>query len=123
MDFVLYPSLTIYPVETLPSCAPVEVLSECHIEFLRTFLNKVRIICPSLEISKWSSYRDSATRFFASSFFHQSVSPNPLSIPLGPFQIFTKFTEIFAAQGALPVSLTTVANGKNLLSKSVKYLV
>jgi hypothetical protein len=29
-------------------------------------------------------------RFFASDFFHVSVSPQPQSIPLGPFQIFLK---------------------------------
>ncbi len=29
-------------------------------------------------------------RFFASGFFHESVSPKPLSIPLGPFPIFSK---------------------------------
>ncbi len=34
--------------------------------------------------------RDSVTRFFASGFFHQSVSPQPQSIPFGPFQIFSK---------------------------------
>jgi hypothetical protein len=43
--------------------------------------------------------RDSVTRFSTSSFFHESVSPNihlfrvspkPLSILLGPFQIFSK---------------------------------
>ncbi len=28
--------------------------------------------------------------FFASGFFHESVSPQPQSIPLGPFQIFSK---------------------------------
>ncbi len=33
---------------------------------------------------------DSVTRFFASGFFHQSVSPQPLSIPFGPFRIFSK---------------------------------
>jgi hypothetical protein len=27
---------------------------------------------------------DSVTRFFASGFFHESVSPPPQSIPLGP---------------------------------------
>jgi hypothetical protein len=30
------------------------------------------------------------------------------------FDFFLKFAEIFAAQGAPPVSLTPVANGKNL---------
>jgi hypothetical protein len=34
--------------------------------------------------------RDSVTRFSTSSFFHESVSPKPLSILLGPFQIFSK---------------------------------
>jgi hypothetical protein len=34
--------------------------------------------------------RDSVTRFFASGFFHESVSPQPQSIPLGPLQIFSK---------------------------------
>ncbi len=37
-----------------------------------------------------NSKRDSATRFSTSGFFHESVSPYPLSIPLGPFRIFLK---------------------------------
>jgi hypothetical protein len=40
------------------------------------------------------SYRDSATRFSTSGFFHESVSPKPLSIPSEPFR---KFADIFAA--------------------------
>jgi hypothetical protein len=48
-----------------------------------------------------------------SGFLHGSISPKPLIITLGPF----KFAEIFAAQGAPPVSLTPVANGKNLQSE------
>jgi hypothetical protein len=40
-------------------------------------------------------------------FFHESVSPQPQSIPLGPFQ---KFTEIFACQGAPSVSTAPAAN-------------
>ena len=35
--------------------------------------------------------RDRATRFSTSGFLHGSVSPKPLIIPLGPFQIFSKF--------------------------------
>jgi hypothetical protein len=50
--------------------------------------------------------RDSATRFSTSGFSGESVSPKPLSIPLEPFQIFRKFLEILAAQGAPLVSLT-----------------
>jgi hypothetical protein len=52
-------------------------------------------------------------------FFHESVSPQPLSIPIGPFRIFPKFSEIFAAESAPPVFLTPVANGKNLQSEKV----
>jgi hypothetical protein len=43
-------------------------------------------------------------------FFHESVSPQPRSIPLGLFRIFRKFVEIFARQGAPPVSTTPAAN-------------
>ena len=45
-------------------------------------------------------------------FFYESVSPKPLRIQ--------KFAEIFAAQGASPVLLTPVTNGKNL-QKSEKF--
>ncbi len=41
-------------------------------------------------------------------FFHESVSPKSLNIPVGPFQIFQKFAQIFGAP---------VANGKHLHSK------
>ncbi len=50
------------------------------------FLNEVPIVY-SLLIENW---RDSVTRSFASGFFHESVSPKPMSIPLGPFRIFSK---------------------------------
>jgi hypothetical protein len=32
----------------------------------------------------------SDTRFSTSGFFHEPVSPGPMSIPLGPFQSFSK---------------------------------
>jgi hypothetical protein len=54
--------------------------------------------------------RDSVTRFFASCSFRESVSPQPQSIPLRPFQFFQKFAEIFTAQG-LP--LEKIFNQKN----------
>jgi hypothetical protein len=34
--------------------------------------------------------RDSVTKFFASGFFHESVSPQPQSNPFRPFRIFSK---------------------------------
>ncbi len=37
---------------------------------------------------------DSGVRQETSGFFHESDSPGPLSIPLGPFQIFTKIGNI-----------------------------
>jgi hypothetical protein len=41
-------------------------------------------------------------------FIHESSSPKPLIITLGSFQIFPKFAEIFASQGAPPVPLVSV---------------
>ncbi len=37
-----------------------------------------------------SLYKDSVTRFFASGFFHELVSPPPQSIPFRPFRIFVE---------------------------------
>ncbi len=48
-------------------------------------------------------------RFVASGFFHESVSPQPQSNPLGLFQIFSKFAKIFTSQGAPPVSTRPAA--------------
>jgi hypothetical protein len=56
-------------------------------------------------------------------FFSELVSPKPLSIPLGPFRIFRKFAEIFAAQGTPLVSLTPVANEKIFKLKNFNYFV
>jgi hypothetical protein len=42
--------------------------------------------------------------------FHESSSPKPLKITSGSFIIFLKIAEIFASQGATPVSITPVAN-------------
>jgi hypothetical protein len=52
--------------------------------------------------------RDSATRFFTSGFFNESVSPKPLSIPSGPLcrTVSKTHRDITAAQGAPPVSLS-----------------
>jgi hypothetical protein len=52
----------------------------------------------------------SVMRLFASGFFHDSPSLQPLKITVGSFQIFSKFTEIFASQSAPPVSTTPAAN-------------
>jgi hypothetical protein len=48
-------------------------------------------------------------------FFLESVSPKPLIIPLGLFQIFSKNSwRYLPLKGLPPVSTTPVANGKNL---------
>jgi hypothetical protein len=60
---------------------------------------------------------DGATRFSTSGFLHGSVSPKPVIILLGRLEFCRKFAEIFAAQDAPQVSLTPVANGKNLQSQ------
>ncbi len=67
------------------------------------FMNKYWDCCISLQVKciafvagNWkgvqclSFLRDSVTRFFGSGFFHESVSPKPLSIQVGPFRIFSK---------------------------------
>jgi hypothetical protein len=45
-------------------------------------------------------------------FFHESVSPKPMILPLGPFRIGD-----IRSSRLPPVSLTPVANGKNLQSE------
>ena len=55
-----------------------------------------------------------------SGFFHKSVSPKPLNKPIVPFRFFFENSQRYAhcaAQGAPPVSLTPVANVKNLQSE------
>ncbi len=66
----------------------------------------------NLEIgTSWiCTWRDSVTRFFASDFFHESPSSKSLKVIQGWSGIFSKFAEIFASQGAPPVSTTPVAN-------------
>jgi hypothetical protein len=45
--------------------------------------------------------------------------PKPRSIPLGPFGIFSKICGDIRSQGALPVSLTPVANEKKSSIRNV----
>jgi hypothetical protein len=68
-----------------------------------------------LHSNSWHrAFKGQCHEIFGSGFRHGSVSPKPLIIPLGPFQIFQKVVEIFAAQDAPPASTTpVVANGKN----------
>ncbi len=55
---------------------------------------------------KWTVPRD----YLLLVFFRESSFPKPLIIALGSFNFFLKFAEIFAIQGALPVSTTPAAN-------------
>ena len=67
-----------------------------------------------------SGVEGSVTRFFDSVFFYESVSPQPQSIPLGPFRIFSKIrgdirksrctTGIDTGGKLPPVSTTPAAN-------------
>jgi hypothetical protein len=45
-------------------------------------------------------------------FFHESSSPKPLIIPEVAFRFFRKFAEMSASQGAIPMSLTSMAKVK-----------
>jgi hypothetical protein len=50
--------------------------------------------------------RESDTRFSTSGFFHESVSPGPMSTPLGRLEVFQKFAKIFLNEYLSPVSTT-----------------
>jgi hypothetical protein len=52
-------------------------------------------------------------RFSTSGFFHNSVSPGPLSIPIGSFQIFLKIRGVFANECLSAVSTTPAKKEKN----------
>jgi hypothetical protein len=63
------------------------------------------------------------TRFSTSGFFHESVSPKHLSVPLRPFRIFSKIrgdiTGLRFTTGVVDTGGTTpVANGKNLQTEN-----
>jgi hypothetical protein len=55
--------------------------------------------------------------FWFSTWISFPQAPDYMSVPLGRLNFFHKFADIFAAQGAPLVSLTPVANGKNLQSE------
>ncbi len=57
-----------------------------------------------------TSSRESDTRFSSLGFFHESVSPRPLSILLGPLRIFTKIRGDIRNFVCLPVSTTPAIN-------------
>ena len=59
-------------------------------------------------------FKETVTRDFRLKVFFMNQPPKPQGIPLGPFQIFRKFAEIFTAHGVPQVSLSLMANGKNL---------
>jgi hypothetical protein len=57
----------------------------------RTVFNKLTSAAdPSLDLIFLFFKRESDTRFSHSGFFHKSMSLRPLSIPIGPFQIFSE---------------------------------
>jgi hypothetical protein len=68
---------------------------------------------------RWSEsakVKRTVSRDFRLVFFMNQFLPSPLVYQEGRFEFFRQFAKIFAAQGAPTVSLTPVANGKNLQS-------
>jgi hypothetical protein len=62
--------------------------------------------------------RDSVARFSTSGFFQESVSPKPLSIPLGSFRIFSKIrVDIHSSRFATGVNNTGGKCKKSLIIK------
>ncbi len=69
--------------------AVAQLLLVLHVEdVLEGEVQEGVVVLPHLYI--WLTKRDSVTRFLTSGVFHESVSPKPLSIPLGSFRIFSK---------------------------------
>jgi hypothetical protein len=66
----------------------------------------MQVSCSRKILLKGTVSRD----FFHLVFFMNTFPPASQSIPLGPFQIFSKIAEIFTSQGAPLVSTTPVAN-------------
>ncbi len=52
------------------------------------------------------SLKGQCHEIFASGFFHETSTPEPLKIMSGLFRIFSKFAKIFTSQSAPPVSTT-----------------
>jgi hypothetical protein len=67
------------------------------------------------------SLKGQCHEIFCFCFFHESVSPQPQSIPFRPFRIFSKIRgdTVFASQGAPPVSTTPVANFSTIFASVV----
>ena len=59
---------------------------------------------------KYKHIKESLTREFQLNFFHESVSPGPLSIFLGSSDFFRKFAEIIATECLSVVSTTPGIN-------------
>ena len=59
---------------------------------LHVFLREINIekIAVSVVLGFFKQLKGQCHEFFASGFFHESVSPQHQSIPLGPFQILLK---------------------------------
>jgi hypothetical protein len=72
----------------------------------------------------WQKLKGTVPRdFWLQAFYMDQFPPSLWLYHYGRFNFFRKFTEIFAAQGAPPVSLTPVANGKNQSEKFSLFLL
>jgi hypothetical protein len=59
-------------------------------------------------------------RFSTSGFFHEALSPNPLSIPLGRFKFFFKFMEIHIHSYMCTTGVSVVVTGGKWKKSSIK---
>jgi hypothetical protein len=51
-------------------------------------------------------------RLFASGFFHESYSPEPLTVQITPFRFFSEFADIFAGPGGRCTIRVNYTGGK-----------
>ncbi len=100
------------------SCAQWVATSLSH-QYINVYKNKTFIIHQDTRkmwgVTMPAKIKGTVSRdFLLLVLFMNQFPPSPRVFHEDRFEFFRKFAEIFAAQGLPPVSLTPVANGKNL---------
>jgi hypothetical protein len=88
-------------------------------------IKSINLILQSKNNISWNiSFKGTVPRDFRLQVFYMDqFPPSPWLYHKGRFEFFRKFAEIFAAQGAPQVSLTLVANGKNLQAEKFAFFL
>jgi hypothetical protein len=94
-----------------------------RLEQLQLLLQGDTCCCHPTHISFLCIWRDSATRFLKLGFFHESVSPKPLSILLVFFQIFSKICDDIHSSRCTSSLVDTGGKCKTSLIRKVLFIL